>query len=116
MVTGSVSINSGFIVLSKRQARILWTAIMVLGLVIVSRDISLETRRFGEEEMALSGFFVFFVAMVMLTSIMTAVQLVRWTRAGEGGSEVRRRALFSGFVFVFQLAILIGVVVVFATL
>lgn len=46
MVTGSVSINSGFIVLSKRQARILGAAMMVFGLVVVSRGVLVGTGGF----------------------------------------------------------------------
>src|SRR5215211_106 len=72
LVTGSASINEGWIVLSKRQARIAGAATMVLGLVIVSIGILLEMGRFEPGEIALGVFFLFFVAVALLATIMTA--------------------------------------------
>ena len=63
-------------------------------------------------DMATGGFFVFFVAVAMLATIMSAVQLVGWARAG----EVRKRTLIAAFVLVFQLAFLIFVGIMFTTL
>jgi hypothetical protein len=116
LVTGSASINDGCIVLSRRQARIFGAATMVLGLVMVSIGFLARTERFEGSEIAIGVFFVFFVAVAVLATIMSAVQLVGWARAGEGSGKVRRRALIVGFVLVFQLAFLIFVGIMFTTL
>jgi len=84
LVTGSASINEGWIVLSKRQAQIAGAASMVFGLFVVSSNVLVETGRFEPGEIALGVFFVFFVGVAVLASVMSAVQLVRWARS-EGG-------------------------------
>ena len=115
LVTGSASINEGWIVLSKRQARIAGAAAMVFGLVVVSIRLLVRTGRF-EGEIAMGGFFVFFVVVSVLATIMSAVQLVRWARAGEEVSEVRKRAVIVAFVLVVQSGFLVLVGIIFTTL
>jgi hypothetical protein len=44
---------------------------------------------------------------------MAAVQLVGWVRAGEDAGEVRKRTLIASFLFVFQIAFLIVIGVMF---
>ena len=109
LITGSASINEGWIVLSKRQARIAGAASMVLGLCVVSGNVLVETGWFEAREIVTGVFLVFFVMVAVLASIMTGVQLVGWVRTGEGVGEVRKRALIAGFVLVFQLGFLIFV-------
>jgi hypothetical protein len=112
LITGSASINEGWIELSGRKARILGAATIVLGSVMVAIDVLARTGRFEAGERALGGFFVFFVAVAVLATIMTAVQLVGWARAG----EVRRRALMAALVLVFQTGFLVFVGIMFTTL
>jgi hypothetical membrane protein len=117
LITGSGSINLGVIIfLSKRQARIAGAATMVLGLIIVSIGIFPRPEWFEPREVALGGFFVFFVVVAVLATIMSAVQLVRWARDGEGAGEVRKRAYTVALVLVFQTAFLVFVGVMFTTL
>ena len=116
LITGSASIGEDFILLTKRQARIAGAATIVLGLIIVSISVLVGTGRFEGREIAMGGFFVFFVAVSVLATIMSAVQLVGWARSGEGAGGVRRRALIVGFVLVFQTGFLIFVGVMFTTL
>ena len=114
LITGSASINEGWIVLSKRQARILGASTIVLGLVIVSISVLVGTGRFEGGDIAWGVFFVFFVAVSVLAPIMSAVRLVGWARAGEGTGEIRRRALMAGLVLVFQSGFLIFVGIMLA--
>jgi hypothetical protein len=116
LITGSASINEGWIVLSKRHARIAGAATMVLGLILVSIGIFPRPEWFEPREVALGGFFVFFVVVAVLATIMSAVQLVRWARDGEGAGEVRKRALTVAIVLVFQTAFLVFVGIMFTTL
>ena len=116
LITGSASINEGWIVLSKRQARIAGAATMVFGLFVVSSNLLVETGWFETREIAMGVFFVFFVAVAVLATIMSAVQLVRWARDGEGAGEVRRRALMAALVLVFQTGFLVFVGIMFAPL
>jgi hypothetical protein len=122
LITGSASINDGWIVLSERHARIFGAATIVLGVVIVSISVLVGTGRFEEwdiairREVAISGFFVFFVGVSLLATIMSAVQLVRWAKDGEKAGEVRKRALIVAFVLMFQTAFLVFVGVIFTTL
>jgi hypothetical protein len=116
LITGSASINEGWIVLSERQARIFGAATIVLGSVMVSIGFLVGTRRFEAGERAIGGFFVFFVAVAVLATIMSAVQLVGWARSGAGAGEVQRRAVIVALVLVIQLAFLIFVGIMFTTL
>jgi hypothetical protein len=116
LVTGSASINEGWIVLSKRQARIAGAVAMVFGLFVVSSNVLVETGRFKPREIALGTVFVFFVAVSVLATIMSAMRLVGWARSGEGAGDIRRRALIAAFVLVFQLAFLSFVGIMFTTL
>ena len=116
LITGSASINDGWIVLSKRHARIFGAATIVLGLVIVSISVLVGTGHFEGRGIALSGFFVFFLVVAVLATIMSAVQLVGWARDGEGAGEVRKRTLTVAFVLVFQTAVLIFVGIMLTTL
>ena len=116
LITGSASINEGWIVLSGRKARILGAATIVLGLVVVSIDVLAGTGGFEAGERAIGGFFVFFVAVAVLATIMTGVQLVGWARSGEGAGEVRRRTLMAALVLVFQTGFLVFVGIMFTTL
>ena len=116
LITGSGSINEGWIVLSERQARIFGAATIVLGSVMVSIDVLARTERFEAGETAIGGFFVFFVAVAVLTTIMSAVQLVGWARSGEGAGEIRKRVLIAAFVLVFQTGFQIFVGIMFTTL
>jgi hypothetical protein len=52
--------------------------------------------------MAIGGYFLFFVLVSVMATVMSAVQLVGWARTGEGTDEVRRRALIAAFLLVFQ--------------
>ena len=61
-------------------------------------------------------FFVFFVAVAVLATIMTGMQLVGWARAGERTSEVRGRVVIAALVLVFQTGFLIFVGITFTTL
>ncbi len=116
LITGSASINEGWIVLSERQARIFGAATIVLGSVMVSIGFLVGTRRFEVGERAIGGFFVFFVAVAVLATIMSAVQLVGWARSGEGAGEVRRRTLMAALVLVIQTGFLIFIGIMFTTL
>jgi hypothetical protein len=116
LTTGSTSIGENLILLSRRHARILGAAAVVSRLVIASIGVLEETGRFEAREIAMGGFFAFFVAVGVLGTITTVVQLVGWARAGEGADEVRKRALIGAFVLVFQLAFLIFVGIMFTTL
>ena len=90
LIARSASINEGWIVLSERQARIAGAATMVLGLGMVSIGILTRTGRFEgwdiaiRRDMAIGGFFVFFVAVSVLATIMSAVQLVGGRRPARG--------------------------------
>jgi hypothetical protein len=64
----------------------------------------------------MGGFFVFFVVVAVLGTIISAVQLVRWARAGEAACEVRKRAFTVALVLVFQTAFLISLGVMFTSL
>ena len=116
LVTGSVSIPALGIVFSKRHARIVGAATTVSGLIIVSIGIVPRPEWFEPREVALGGFFVFFVAVSVLATVMSAVQLVGWARSGEGAGEVRKRALMTALVLVFQTGFLIFIGVMFTTL
>jgi hypothetical protein len=116
LITGSASINDGWIVFSERHARIFGAATIVVGLVIVSICVLVGTGLVERREIALGGFFVFFVVVAVLATIMSAVQLVRWARDGEGAGGVRKRALTVALVLVFQTAFLVFVGVAFTTL
>jgi hypothetical protein len=116
LLTGKASINEGWITLSRRKARVFGAATVVLGLVLVSIGVLVGTEWFEAGEIAMGGFFVFFVAVAMLASIMSAVQLVGWARAGEGAGEARRRTLIVASVLVVQLGFLIFVGIMLATL
>jgi ABC-type amino acid transport system permease subunit len=59
---------------------------------------------------------VFFVAVAVLATIMSAVQLVRWARDGEGAGEIRKRAWTVAVVLMFQTAFLVFIGVMFTTL
>ena len=107
LITGSASINEGWIA---------GAATMVFGLFVLSSNLLVETGWFETREIAMGVFFVFFVAVAVLATIMSAVQLVRWARDGEGAGEVRRRALMAALVLVFQTGFLLFVGIMFATL
>jgi hypothetical protein len=80
LTTGSTSIGENLILLSRRHARILGAAAVVSRLVIASIGVLEETGRFEAREIAMGGFFAFFVAVGVLGTIMTVVQLVGWAR------------------------------------
>ena len=65
--------------------------------------------------MEIGEFFVVFFAVVVLASIMPAVQLRRWARTGEGADEIRRRTLIVAFVLVVQLGFLPFIGIMLAT-
>ncbi len=117
LITGSASISIFvYTELSKRHARIAGAGTIVLGLVIVSISVLVGTGRVEGREIALGVFFVFFVVVAVLAKIMSAVQLVRWARDGEGAGEVRKRAWTVALVLVFQTAFLVFIGIMFTTL
>ena len=86
LITGSASINEGWIVLSERHARIFGAATMVLGVLVMSGNVLLDAlrtvaERFVTREVILGAFFI---ATTALFVIMASVMLIRWARAGGG--------------------------------